>query len=192
MLVNSPGNTEAEVFDYNFRQLSEYYSVPERRLVVSHCGELSQEKISSLSTLVEDQLMNLEVSKGAMKKMFNIVIEALQNILLHGEKDREGIQHCYIVMGQDNNELTLCTANLVSNINVDKMRQRLEGIRSLDEKELKGKYMEVLSNGELSSKGGAGLGFLTIALKSGNNIRFDFRNVNDSVSLFSLQSKVPA
>jgi anti-sigma regulatory factor (Ser/Thr protein kinase) len=192
MLVNSPGNTEAEVFDSNFRKLAEYFSVPGKKLVISHCGELSQEKISNISTLVEDQLLTMEVSKGAMKKMFNIVIEALQNILLHGEKDGNGVQHCYIVIGQDESELTIFTGNLVSNINVERMRQRLEGIKSLDEKALKGKYMEVLSNGELSAKGGAGLGFLTIALKSGNNIKFDFRSVNDSVSLFSLQSKVPA
>lgn len=190
--MNSPGNTEAEVFDSNFKQLSDYYSVPERRLVASHCGELSQEKISALSEIVERQLAALEVGKGTMKKMFNIVIEALQNILLHGEKDGNGVQHCYFIIGKDNNELILSTGNLVSNTNVDKMRDRLFGIKSLDEKALKGKYMEVLSNGELSSKGGAGLGFLTIALKSGNNIHFDFRNVNEAVSLFSLQSKIPA
>jgi hypothetical protein len=192
MLLNSTGNTEAEVFNSNFKRLSDYFSVPERKLVVSHCGELSQEKISMLSTEVENQLASLEVSRGAMKKMFNIVIEALQNILLHGEKDGNGIQHCYFIIGQDSNELSLCTGNLVLKANVDKMRERLEGIKQLDEKALKSKYMEVLSNGELSTKGGAGLGFLTIALKSGNNVNFDFRNVNDSVSLFSLQSKVPA
>jgi hypothetical protein len=190
--VNSPEHTEAEVFDSSFKRLAEYFSKADRKLVISHCGELSQEKISNLSTLVENQLVNLEVSKGAMKKMFNIVIEALQNILLHGEKDGNGVQHCYVIIGRDHNELSIFTGNLVSNINVDKMKRRLEGIKSLDEKGLKGKYMEVLSNGELSAKGGAGLGFLTIALKSNNNINFDFRNVNESVSLFSLQSKVPA
>jgi hypothetical protein len=50
--------------------------------------------------------------------------------------------------------------------------------------------MDVLSNGELSAKGGAGLGFLTIALKSSNNIDFDFETLNKEYSLFSLQSKV--
>jgi anti-sigma regulatory factor (Ser/Thr protein kinase) len=190
--LNSPGNTEAEVFSSNFKELAAYFSGPERQLVISHLGELNQEKISELSTRVEEQLMAMAISKGALRKMFNIVIEALQNILLHGEKDKEGFQHSYIIVGEDNGTLTLCTANLVSNNRVSSMRKRLEGIKALDEQALKGKYMEVLSNGELSDKGGAGLGFLTIALKSGNNIEFHFRNVNDSVSLFSLQSKVPA
>lgn len=188
----TPGNTEAEVFNSNFRELSAYFSEPERKLVVSHIGELNQEKISELSVQVEEQLMAMGISKGALRKMFNIVIEALQNILLHGEKDKDGFQHSYIIIGQENGALTLCTANLVSNKRVSSMRERLEGIKALDEKSLKGRYMEVLSNGELSDKGGAGLGFLTIALKSGNNIEFHFRNVNDVVSLFSLQSKVPA
>ena len=190
--MNSPGNTEAEVFNSNFNELSAYYSGPERKLVISHLGELNQEKISELSTKVEEQLHAMAISKGTLRKVFNIVIEALQNILIHGEKDKEGFQHSYIVVGQENGTLTLCTANLVSNNRVSSMRQNLEGIKALDEQSLKGRYMQVLSNGELSDKGGAGLGFLTIALKSGNNIEFHFRNVNDSVSLFSLQSKVPA
>ena len=50
--------------------------------------------------------------------------------------------------------------------------------------------MDVLSNGELSVKGGAGLGFLTIQLKSNKTMDFEFQTLNKNFSLFSLHSKV--
>jgi hypothetical protein len=62
--------------------------------------------------------------------------------------------------------------------------------KTSNDTDLKKQYMDVLSNGELSAKGGAGLGFLTIALKSGNNMDFEFLDLNKEYSLFSLQSKV--
>jgi hypothetical protein len=72
----------------------------------------------------------------------------------------------------------------------EKLNLRLNAVKSLSDTDLKKQYMDVLSNGELSAKGGAGLGFLTIALKSGNNMDFEFQGLNKEYSLFSLQSKV--
>ena len=133
---------------------------------------------------------NYGVSKSATKKIFNIVIETLQNICLHGEKDNNGYQMTYFVIGNHANEFTIYSGNIVTNKSVETLNKRINAIKSLNETDLKKMYMDVLSNGELSAKGGAGLGFLTIALKSGNNLDFDFEMLNKDYSLFSLQSKV--
>jgi hypothetical protein len=70
--------------------------------------------------------------------------------------------------------------------------KRLERVRSLNDADLKKEYLEVLSNGELSKKGGAGLGFITIDLKSNNNIELEFQPLNNEYSLFSMAAKVTA
>lgn len=190
MDLNKSGSAEEAIFTAKVNGIKAAYSVPGKKIIVSHIGELDQDKVNTISTLVETQMEYLGVSKSAVKKIFNIVIETLQNICLHGEKDHNGYQMTYFLIGKHENEFTIFSGNIVTNNAAEKLNKRLNAIKSLGDSDLKRQYMDVLSNGELSAKGGAGLGFLTIALKSGNNIDFDFEMLNKEFSLFSLQSKV--
>lgn len=190
MDLNKTGSVEESIFTTKVNSIKALYSLPEGKIIVSHIGELDQDKVNSISTLVETQMENLGVGKSAVKKIFNIVIETLQNICLHGEKDNNGYQMTYFIIGKKDNEFTVFSGNIVTNTVAEKLNIRLNNIKSLSDTDLKKQYMDVLSNGELSAKGGAGLGFLTIALKSGNNIDFEFQLLNKEYSLFSLQSKV--
>ncbi|MBN8695642.1 MAG: SiaB family protein kinase [Bacteroidetes bacterium] len=190
MDLNKKGSVEESIFSAKVNSIKAAYTGDEKKIIVSHIGELDQDKVNSISTLVENQMENLGVSKSAVKKIFNIVIETLQNICLHGEKDNNGYQMTYFIIGKNNNEFTIFSGNIVTSNVAEKLNIRLNGIKSLNDADLKKQYMDVLSNGELSAKGGAGLGFLTIALKSGNNMDFEFEVLNKEYSLFSLQSKV--
>ncbi len=190
MDLNKSGSVEEAIFANKVNGIRAAFNVADKKIIVSHIGELDQVKVNTISTLVETQMEYLGVSKSAIKKIFNIVIETLQNICIHGEKDNNGYQMTYFIIGKHNNEFTLFSGNIINNTIVEKLNKRLNSIKSLGDSDLKKQYMDVLSNGELSSKGGAGLGFLTIALKSNNNIDFDFEMLNKEYSLFSLQSKV--
>lgn len=190
MDLNKSGSVEEAIFTNKVNGIRAAFNFADKKIIVSHIGELDQDKVNTISTLVETQMEYLGVSKSAIKKIFNIVIETLQNICIHGEKDNNGYQMTYFIIGKHNNEFTIFSGNIVNNTIAEKLNKRLNSIKSLGDSDLKRQYMDVLSNGELSSKGGAGLGFLTIALKSNNNIDFDFEMLNKEYSLFSLQSKV--
>ena len=56
--------------------------------------------------------------------------------------------------------------------------------------QLKSYYKEVLNNGEMSAKGGGGLGMIDIARKSGRKLEYRFDPIDDSFSFFSLHVKV--
>lgn len=190
MDLNKSGSVEETIFTNKVNGIRAAFTGADKKIIVSHIGELDQDKVNTISTLVETQMEYLGVSKNAIKKIFNIVIETLQNICIHGEKDNNGYQMTYFIIGKYNNEFTICSGNIVNNNVAERLNKRLNAIKSLSDSDLKRQYMDVLSNGELSAKGGAGLGFLTIALKSNNNIDFDFETLNKEYSLFSLQSKV--
>lgn len=190
MDLNKSGSIEETIFTTKVNGIKAAYASGDKKIIVSHIGELDQDKVNTISSMVETQMENLGVSKSAIKKIFNIVIEALQNICLHGEKDNNGYQMTYFIIGKSNNEFKIYSGNIVTNQNAESLNKRLNAVKSLSDTELKKRYLDVLSNGELSAKGGAGLGFLTIALKSQNNIDFDFEMLNKEYSLFSLQSKV--
>ena len=63
---------------------------------------------------------------------------------------------------------------------------RITEINKMTREEVKGLYMEVLTNGIISNKGGAGLGFITMAMKSSNNLDYFFDEINDELSCFTL------
>lgn len=190
MDLNKSGSVEEAVFTAKVNSIRSLYNAPDKKVIVSHVGELDQDKVNSISSLVETQMENFGVSKSAVKKIFNIVIETLQNIVLHGEKDNNGYQMTYFIIGRINNEFNIHSGNIITNLQAERLNRRLNSIKSLSDTDLKKQYMDVLSNGELSAKGGAGLGFLTIALKSNNNMDFEFQMLNKDFSLFSLHSKV--
>jgi hypothetical protein len=47
--------------------------------------------------------------------------------------------------------------------------------------------MKVLSEGILSNKGGAGLGFITMRMKAKSNLNFHFQKVSEDKSVFTFE-----
>lgn len=190
MDLKKSSSVEHGIFTEKVNTIRAAYKTEDKKIIVSHIGELDQRKINTLASLVEAQLEHLKVNKTTTKKIFNIVIEVLQNIPLHGENiGAEEIPLNYLLVARNVNDFVVYAGNAVPNTIVKKLEERLKRIQSFSTFELKKQYMDVLTNGTLSEKGGAGLGFLTMALKA-NEINFDFINLNDEYSLFSIQLKV--
>jgi hypothetical protein len=179
-----------DVISQRFREARDFYNHPERKIIISHVGDVSQDNVSAFASITENQMELFGVSRSAIKKFFNIVVETLQNVRLHAECDANNIQHAFVVIGKNKNEYTIDTCNYIRQDNVDLVRLRLEKIKKLNEAELKKLYMDVLEHGEVSDKGGAGLGFLTIAIKSHNAMDFFFERANEKLYTFRMISKV--
>lgn len=188
--MSSGENIEKTFVEKQYEQLLGEYQKSET-VVVSHIGELSQSIISSLEEKVETKVTDLEVAKGPLKKIFFISVETLQNMLIHGHKNNQGEQHNFFILSKNGVKMNIISANLVSNNSISHLEKQIETINSFDdEKALKAYYLEHLENNTISEKGGAGLGFITIGMKSGNKLKFDFKKINDDYSLFTLTSSV--
>ena len=77
--------TDAKVI---FKSRKEQLSKEGFSVAVSHFGVFSQDLINSLSSGVEDLLISSGDKKHIVKRMFSILIEGLQNVRIHGEKDQ--------------------------------------------------------------------------------------------------------
>ncbi len=190
MDLNKEGSPEHTLFAEKVDNIRHICSIDGSKEMVMHVGELDQNQVNTISSIVENQMGNIGVSKNIVKKIFNISIETLQNICFHAERDNNGNQMTYFIIGKKENEFTIYSGNLLPNESAEKLSKRLQRLKALNEADLKKEYLEVLSNGELSQKGGAGLGFITIAMKSNNNISFDFQRVNSQLSLFTMKAVV--
>jgi hypothetical protein len=168
----------------------DYNAKSEKKIVVSHFGEFSQDLVNSLSNGVEETMFEAGDKKGTIKRMFSILVEGLQNVRIHGEKDEDSNQISFLIIAQDENEYLVTIANLVKNEVLDKIISRIDELNAMDEAEVKAYYMDTLTNGIMSQKGGAGLGFITMAMKSKNKLNYIPEQVSDELTCFSLEIKI--
>lgn len=188
--MNTNIHNEKEFVQKEFEQLLQAYQQDET-VLVSHFGELSQSVISSLESSVEEKVSALEIAKGPLKKIFFISVETLQNMLIHGHKNNAGEQHNFFILYKNGVKMYVVSANLIANSSIPALEKQIATINSFDdEKALKAFYLEHLENNTMSDKGGAGLGFITIGMKSGNKLKVDFKKINDEFSLFTLTSAI--
>ncbi len=188
--MSEGAHTEETFFKNHFLKTIESLKA-DNNVLLAYDGVLNVDTISRIETEVEEKVTALSIPKGPLKKIFFISVEALQNMLIHGGKDASGHQHNYFILSKGTSKVEIITANIVSNTNINKLTADVERLNSFeDPAALKTYYMEHLEKNELSEKGGAGLGFITIAMKSGNKLGYVFEKINDQLSLFSLKSTV--
>lgn len=180
-------NTVVDKCNARFQQIFGDYNINANgKIIVSHFGEFSQDLVNSLSTGIEDTMLESGDKKGVVKRMFSILVEGLQNIRIHGERDEDNNQISFLIVLQTEDEYKVTFGNLVKSQNTYKIVERIDTLNQMDPDQVKELYMEVLSNGIMSNKGGAGLGFITMALKAKSKINYESQEVSDALTFFSV------
>jgi hypothetical protein len=145
--------------------------------------------------IIEERLNRTEDDLKTKKKVYNVLVECLQNLCHHIEEsapeENFGTKTAILMIYTDNNIYHVLTGNYIQNKNVDHLRNWLDQINSVSKEELRELYKKILNNEQFSEKGGGGLGFIDIARKSGQKLNYNFKPVNDNVSFFSFQINIP-
>jgi len=162
-------------------------------ILLSFKGAINDDLVSAISELVEKKLRITEESPRIRKKVFNILIECLQNLYHHNAEfnDESNLDGAVVVMIAKNIEgYSIVTGNLIDDIKVDSFKAKLEEINALNKQGLKELYKTVLTEGKFSEMGGAGLGLIDIGRKSGEPLEYGFIPFDENYSFFSLNVKI--
>lgn len=152
-------------------------------------GEITENTSLPLLTLLENEMKDDSFGSSGRKRLFMFVLESLQNIAKHGEHhDHSGMS--VVTYARTDDGYTITTGNIVLASHVGDLKKRLDEINNLGAQETKDLYRQVLSTTEFSNKGGAGLGLIEMAIKTGNKLDYDFRPVDDDHSYFILSKTV--
>lgn len=171
-----------------FQELhSDFLSRKEGYVVMSHFGEFSQDLVNSLSEGLEYIMRNKETPKIITKRMFSIMIEGLQNIRLHGAKSMANKQLGHVMILENGGAYSVSFGNIVDTQSKDILSAHLNKLNNMDSSGIKEFYLETLSNGVMTEKGGAGLGFITIALKSKSSIDYSFIDFEQDSFYFEMR-----
>lgn len=166
-------------------------TMSEHNLILVYEGEFTQEITKSVLSMAEKNLDSIGEEQNIKRKVFNVMVECLQNICKHADSmKREEERRAIFMIGKENDSYEITSGNYILNSSIEGLKSKLDQINSLDKEGLKVLYKELIKTSELSEKGGAGLGFVDIARKSGQKLEFDFEGVNDENSFFSFKTKI--
>lgn len=177
-------------------EIHDFYNMMEKsNIMLSFKGEVTSDLLTSILQIMESKMETLEEPPKIKKKVYNILVECLQNLYHHIDEDdiyteQNEKSALFMIRKNENGDYSIMTGNYIAIENVDMMKGRLDKINAMDRDQLKVYYKEVLNNGEMSVKGGGGLGMIDIARKSGKKLEYNFAPVDDTVSFFSLNVQV--
>lgn len=156
-------------------------------------GEVTQDITKTFTSLTEKNMAKSEESNQVQRKVFNVMVECLQNISKHADtlsKDDEDERRGIVMVSRGEESYKIITGNVIRNAKIPGLKESLEHINSLDKAGLSSLYKQQIVESKISEKGGAGLGLIDIAKKTGSKLSYQFKELNEEVSFFILTSTI--
>ena len=172
-------------------ELSQYYQARSSQdSILEMHGIYDEHRIQEFIRLAENKLELLETDLKTRKKVIHIMVEVLQNVYHHANQSCRNSINSYFVLSREEGTFTLNSGNFMPSEEVERFRNKIDGINQMTENELKTEYINTLDSGKFSARGGAGLGILDIVRKSGNKVSYEFGEEENSNTFFKLKIKV--
>lgn len=165
-------------------------------VILAYKGDFSDDLFNSIMMLAESKLDKVEFQSKLKKKVFNIVVELLQNVYhyfmeVKGHGGRFFTLVFFLIKEEEG--YTIIAGNHILKERIQDLQARIDEINKLTPEQLREVYRERLDKGNLSDTGRAGLGILDIVRKSGQQLDYNFRSIDEEeLSFFSLQIKISA
>lgn len=163
-------------------------------IIMSYKGAASGDLLSSIIDIAQSRLADIESRSVVKKKVFSVLVEILQNIYHHFEdanssnlKDDDSV---IFILAKTQDKYYITTGNYIRAEDVETLKKRIDSINALSADQLKEEYRKTLNSGTMSEKGGAGLGIMDIARKSGNKLEYEFKSRNEKYTFFSLTVRI--
>ena len=144
--------------------------------------------------LIEVKLFEIGAENFVKKRLVNVCIELLQNLMFHSYNDKAKkykIPHEFAIVFE-NDHFIVVSSNLLENKKALQLKDRLVKLNSIDNEAVKFLYNIVIKQTySKAAKGGAGLGLLDMRRKTGYPLDFEFELEDKRVSRFFLKVKIP-
>ena len=141
--------------------------------------------------LSEFNVINEEDMKKSRKKISFLLAVSFQNIVRHGDKDVEDEDEASMFgVRQRGRVLMIYSSNVVDLATKELLEKSLDKVNGLNKEELREFYKDIFLNGEVSDKGGAGLGLIEMARKSDHTLQYEFMARENGKFHFMLQLNI--
>ncbi len=188
-------NNTSESNNNLLQSVFEFHRVmQERRYILVYEGEVNQDITKAFAAMTEHRLEKEQEERKVKKKVFNVMVECLQNIAKHSDhaanRDNKGVGNGIFIVGSEGDDYVIITGNPILNDRIENVKPLLDRVNELDRDGVKELYKEAIKASKISDKGGAGLGFIDIAKKTGSKLIYGFEPIDDDTSFFLLKTNI--
>jgi hypothetical protein len=165
------------------------------KVILEYSGIITFEKIDRMLDKLSEMPAFLQLTRSIQKKLYAIFVECIENVYKNTGNGKDYLNTKnklpYIRLGKKDDKFFISSGNTIPNFRIKTLKGRLDKINLLDHEGLKSEYAEILDKESISNEEGAGLGLITIALRSGNKIKYNFTSLDDQHSYYEMKIDVP-
>ena len=161
-------------------------------ILLLYKGNVDSDVINHVLDTIEYKMTELNEQSKLRKKVYNVLVESLQNLYHHVDKPPAGFDDTtsdkfgLLIILKAENGYRIITGNFVQTANIEKLEEKLQRINKSSHEEIKELYKFILNHQRISAKGGGGLGLVDIARKTGNKLDYEFKKYDNNFSFFYL------
>jgi hypothetical protein len=137
---------------------------------------------------IEKQLDLTKYSRAIKKRVYSLAVEMIQNMGHHGMVCfNEGDSSFAVVSHSEC--IHLISQNCVFASDTSKIAESIDALNAMSDADLRKYHVELLCDNDFSSKGGAGLGLVTLARRSDGRIDYFLEERTPEIQVLTLHLK---
>ena len=168
-----------------------FEDLKDHEILMCYFGNISFKISNHLINTFKENLNSEEMGRLIFKRVYSSFVECIENITRHTSvDDTYGDRFGIVNVSQRNGFIIIHSGNMIKIEDIEELENRIKPIKKRSQQELKEDYRRQLMEGKLSSKGGARLGMLQIALNCEGNLDYNFQDVDDTKKFFLLEVRI--
>ena len=140
--------------------INEYYTdISKGNILLAYKGSITSALINEVLEAIEDKLEEGNEEGKTRKKLYNVLVESLQNLYHHIEETHEGIDEeldpkfgILVIEHDGSGDYKVTTGNFVVATKTKFLKEKIDKINSLTKDELKDMYKFILNHQKISLK----------------------------------------
>ena len=161
--------------------------------MLSYLGEVTPDLTNSDLKSVKNEHNSYSDKMSVKKKIYNIIVESLENIYKHFDVKEKITAPSIFLFGAQAEQYYIVSGNYVYTETGEKIKETIDELNSLDRENMRKKYRSALLQSvdeDGRAQNVAGIGLIDMALKSENKLEYQFHDASDGITFFTLIVKV--
>jgi len=165
--------------------------MPKAETIIDYMGSISFETMEMLLAQLRSSKEFKEMKKPARKRLYSTLVESIDNMFKYAATNTSNSKLAkgdpLISVKKIGDRFAVISGNLVMNDNVEDLRFKLDRVNQLDNEALKSLYEDIINQEADAEDKGAGLGLITMALRTEDDIEYSFISLDGDRSFFKMQ-----
>ena len=177
-----------------FNMLEYCKMLEKNNLSIIYSGPLWDGGIEGIAEVLKKRMVFDELTLSASQAVFSVFVEQVNNMLMYS-KDRDDatpdVPKGSFILGKEGKTYFLQSGNAMKKENEAFVRDRIDYLNTLDKKELRQYYKEMIKKENAGPESrGAGLGLIEIARRASSPIKYEFTPLDEKLCFFTMYVEI--